>query len=56
MFSPSVQADDLFMAARQINFRRDIRLQIRMLLTMALLGLLCVVLIVVLLAPVRGGS
>ena len=42
------------MAARQIRFRRDLGLQIRMLLTIALLGLLYVVLIVVLLAAGVG--
>ena len=54
MFGPSVHAHDLFMAARQISFRRDLGLQIRMLLTIALLGLLYVVLIVVLLAAGVG--
>jgi heat shock protein HtpX len=44
----------VLMAARQIRFRRDPGLQIRMLLTMALLGLLYVALIVVLLAAGVG--
>ena len=54
MFGPSVGGHHWFMATREISFRRDLGLQIRMLLTIALLGLLYVVLIVVLLAAGVG--
>jgi heat shock protein HtpX len=54
MFVSSVGDHDLFMADRQLSFGRDVGLQIRMLLTMALLGVLYVVLVVVLLAAGVG--
>jgi heat shock protein HtpX len=54
MVSSGVGGDDLFMAVRRVRFGRDVGLQIRMLLTMALLGLLYVVLVVVLLAAGVG--
>ena len=54
MFGTPARDHDVFVATRQIKFRRDPGLQIRMLLTMALLGVLYVVLIVVLLAAGVG--
>lgn len=54
MVSSGVRGHDLVMAARQVRFGRDVGLQVRMLLTMALLGLLYVVLVVVLLAAGVG--
>jgi heat shock protein HtpX len=54
MVGSGVRGHDLFMAVRQVRFGSDGGLQIRMLLTMALLGLLYVVLVVVLLAAGVG--
>jgi heat shock protein HtpX len=50
MASPGGRGHDVRMASSGVSFGRDIGLQVRMLLTMALLGLLYVVLVVALLA------
>jgi heat shock protein HtpX len=54
MASAPGRGDDAGMAAPRVSFGRDLGLQVRMLLTMALLGLLYVVLVVVLLAAGVG--
>jgi hypothetical protein len=54
MVGSGVRGHDLFMAARQVRFGCDVGLQIRMLLTMAVLGSLYLVLVVVLLVAGVG--
>jgi heat shock protein HtpX len=54
MVSADGGGDDVRMAASGVSFGRDVGLQVRMLLTMALLGLLYVVLVVALLAAGVG--
>ncbi len=54
MASAGGRGDDARMASSRVSFGRDLGLQVRMLLTIALLGLLYVVLVVVLLAAGVG--